>query len=186
MKWIGKRISFIDDKQKTTILIEPENVLWVNALMGAWVSMWLVIGGIIIWAYFALEMTQQEQIALVVFFSFWFYYALRVTRSFVWLMWGRESIKIDETALFYKKSLKGYGRAHPYYLENINKIRMFTPKEKSLQAVWESSPWVRGGERLEFDYMHKVIRFGRKLNEKDAKLLYQLITKRVEERLRKK
>ncbi len=186
MKWIGERISFKDDKKKTTILIEPENIFWVNALMGAWVTMWLVIGGIVIWSYFALEMTEKEGIAVIVFLSFWLYYAIRVTRSFFWLMWGKESIKIDETALYYKRSLKGYGRAVPYYLENIRKIRLFTPKERSIQTVWEASPWVRGGERLEFDYMNKVIRFGRKLNEKDAKLLYQLVTKKVEERLRKK
>lgn len=186
MKWIGERVSFVDDKQKTTIIIEPENVFWVNALMGAWVSMWMVIGGIVIWAFFALEMSDQEKIAIVVFMSFWIYYAVRVSRSFFWLLWGKESIKIDETALYFKKSIKRYGRSTPYYLENIKKIRLYTPKEKSIQSVWETSPWIRGGERLEFDYMNKVVRFGRKLNEKDAKLLYQLITKKVDDRLRKK
>jgi hypothetical protein len=44
---------------------------------------------------------------------------------------------------------------------------------------------VKGGEILEFDYMGKVIRFGRKIDEKDAKLLFNLISKRIEERLRK-
>jgi hypothetical protein len=178
MKWIGDRISFVDKKGRTTIVIEPENKFWINALMGAWVSMWMMIGGIFIWSL--------EKVILVVMLVFWLYYAVRVSRTFFWLLWGRESIKIDESAFTYKKSIRGYGKAVPYYLENISKIRMNIPKEKSFQVAWESSPWIRGGERLEFDYMNKVIPFGRKLQEKDAKLLYQLVTKRVEERLKKK
>jgi hypothetical protein len=54
------------------------------------------------------------------------------------------------------------------------------PEENSLQSVWENSPWVVGGERIEFDYLGKVIRLGRKINEKDAKLLFQILVKRVE------
>lgn len=186
MKWIGERISFVDDKNKTTIVIRPESVFWVNALMGAWVAMWLVIGGVFIWAYSALQLNEQEKIILIVMLAFWGYYAIRVIRSFLWLLWGRESIKIDEASLIYKKSTKGYGRAIPYYLENIQKIRIYVPEARSFQATWEASPWVKGGERMEFDYMGKVIRFGRKLEEKDAKRLYQLLTKKVEAQLRKK
>jgi hypothetical protein len=186
MKWIGERISFLDSQQKTTILIESEKNFWVNALMGSWLSMWVTIGTIIVWAYFSIALSDEEKIALAVFMSFWLYFTIRISRAFFWLIWGKESIKIDETALYYKRSIRGYGRSHVYYLENIRKIRLFTPKEKSFQSVWEASPWIRGGERLEFDYMNKVVRFGRKLNEKDSKLLYQLITKKVEERLKKR
>ena len=117
--------------------------------------------------------------------TFWVYYAVKVFRSFAWLMWGKELIKIDETALFYKKSVKKYGKSVPYYFENIQKMSLFIPRDKSLQASWEASPWVRGGERIEFEYFGKMIRFARKLNEKDAKLLFSLVTKKIEERLKK-
>lgn len=184
MKWIGERISFVDEKQRTTIVIQPNQVTWVNGLMGAWFAMWMAIGATMTWAYFNLNLTDQESLILVVFMVFWLYYAVRVGRSFFWLMWGKELIKIDEVSLSYKKSIKSYGKATQYYLENIHKIRMFHPKERSFQTAWESSPWVRGGERLEFDYMGKVIRFGRKLDKQDAELLFKLVTKRVEERIR--
>ena len=117
--------------------------------------------------------------------TFWVYYAVKVFRSFAWLMWGKELIKIDETALFYKKSVKKYGKSVPYYFENIQKMSLFIPRDKSLQASWEASPWVRGGERIEFEYFGKMVRLARKLNEKDAKLLFSLVTKKIEERLKK-
>lgn len=185
MKWIGERISFVDDKQRTTIVIYPENVAWIKGAMGAWVAMWLVIGFTIVYSYFTFPLTEQEKVIIYVFMTFWAYYAIKVMRSFAWLMWGKELVKIDEAAFHYKKSVRKYGKSIPYYFENIKSISMFHPKAKSVQSVWEASPWIRGGERIEFEYMGKMVRFGRKLNEKDAKILFSLVTKRIEERMRK-
>ncbi|MDX2359835.1 MAG: hypothetical protein QNK23_03445 [Crocinitomicaceae bacterium] len=185
MKWIGKRISFMDDKDKATIVIYPEDVTWVKGVMGAWVGMWYAIGGTVIWSYYTLPLTNQENIIIFVFLAFWLYYAVRVTRSFLWLLWGKELIKIDEVAVYYKKSIKKYGKSQQFFLENISKIGVSQPKEKSVQSVWEKSPWIKGGERIEFDYQNKVIRLGRKLKQKDAEQLFKFIIKKVEARVRK-
>lgn len=69
MKWIGERISFVDDQMKTTVVIRPENIGWVKAVLGAWFFMWLTIGGIMFWSL-GLKLNQQEQIIVVVFLSF--------------------------------------------------------------------------------------------------------------------
>ena len=184
MKMIGNRISVVDGKERTTIKILPEKKLIITALMGAWMCMWYSIGFTVVWSYFTLKLTQQEKLILVIFMSFWLYYAVRVTRSFLWLMKGSENIKIDSIGLTIKIATGKMGKAKIFYLENLKKIRLDFPKEKSLQTAWEASPWVRGGERIEFDYHGKVVRFGQKLNEKDATLLFNLITKRVEEHIK--
>jgi hypothetical protein len=185
MKWIGNRISFLDDKNKTTFVVYPENIGWHKAVLGAWFAMWLTIGATMIWS-FSLNLSDQEKIIVFVFLCFWVYYAVRVGRSFFWLLWGKELLKIDETAFILKKTIKGYGKATPYFIENIKKIRIQYPEKNSIQSVWEASPWIRGGERIEFDYLGKTIRFGRKIEEKDAKLLFNVITKRIEQQLKKK
>ena len=184
MKWIGERISFVEDKNRTTVVIEPMNVGWVRSLMGAWVFMWITIGVTMAYYYAYFPTTQQEQIIIIVFLVFWLYYAVRVTRSWFWLMWGKELIKIDEVSFTYKRSIRKYGKATPYLLENIHKMRVTTPKENSIQAAWEKSPWIVGGERMEFDYMGKVVRMGRKLEEKDAQQLFKYLTKKVEQQIR--
>lgn len=185
MKWLSERISFDEDNQKATFVIYPETKGWLKSLMGAWFAMWIVIGLTVIWSFFAMKLTQQEQIILTVFLTFWAYYAYKVGRSFFWVLWGKELIKINENALIYKRSVKSYGTAHQYFFENIKKIKTFEPKERSLQAVWEASPWIRGGERVEFEYLGKVIRLGRKLEEKELKLFFNLLTKKMEEKMRK-
>ncbi|MDB4515970.1 hypothetical protein N9089_00055 [Crocinitomicaceae bacterium] len=184
MKWIGERISFVDDKSRSTIVIEPAHTGWVRGAMGAWVFMWYTIGYAVAYAYFFQNLNQQETIIVFVFAAFWLYYAVRITKSWFWLMWGKELIKIDEVAMTYKRSIRRYGKAMPYFLENITKIRMSHPKDNSIQAAWEKSPWIMGGERLEFDYLGKVVKFGRKLNEKDAQLLFKLITKKIDQQIR--
>ncbi len=186
MKWIGNRISVVDGKDKTTIVIGNEKKPLITGLMGAWIFMWYGIGFTMTWSYFVMKLTQQEKLIIVIFMAFWLYYAVRVTRSFLWLMWGTENLKIDSISLTIKNATGKAGKARLYYLENIKKIRLELPKTKSLQSAWESSPWVRGGERIEFDYMGKVIRLGQKLPEKDATLLFNLLTKRVEEQLKQK
>jgi hypothetical protein len=185
MKWIGDRISFIDDKIKTTIVIEPNKNFWINGMMGAWLAMWYTIGGIVLWTIYSLDLKKQETIILIIFLSFWIYYAVKVTRSLLWLMYGKELIKIDETSFQFKKSIKSYGKSIPYYFENMKNLSLKIPEKNSIQAVWESSPWVNGGERLTFEYFGKEIGFGRKLHEKDAQLLFNLVRKRISERNRK-
>lgn len=181
MKWIGERISFIDDKQKTTIVILPERNGFVNALMGAWVAMWLVVGITMIWALSALNLSRDEILFIIVFLVLWLYYLVRVTRQFIWLLWGKEMLKLDKKGLVYKKDIKGYGKALLYYFDNMEEFESYIPDTKSLQYVWEKSPWTRGGERLQFGYKGKFIRFGRKLEEKDAKLLFQLLNSKRHE-----
>jgi hypothetical protein len=184
MKWIGERTSFVEDKNKTTIVIQPENIFWHRALMGAWFGMWIAIGAIMVWAL-TIPLNQQEKLIVVIFLIFWFYYAFKVGKSLAWLLWGKELIKINKEGLSYKKSIKGYGKSHLYFLENIQKIKIQQPKENSFQAIWENSPWIQNGERIEFEYISKTIRFGKKLNEKDSTLLFNLITKRIEQHLKK-
>ena len=185
MNWIGNRISFIDNKGKTTIVISPEKNYLITALMGGWLAMWMTIGITVIWSLFSFLLSQQEEIIIYIFLVFWFYYAFKVSRSFLWLLYGKELIKIDNLALHYKRSLLKYGKSVPYYFENISNFSFSVPEPSSIKAIWESSPWISGGERFHFDYFNKMIRFGRKISEKDAKLLYQLINKRIQERSKK-
>ena len=115
MNWIGNRISFIDNKGKTTIVISPEKNYLVTALMGAWLAMWITIGCTVFWSLFYLSLTNQEEIIIYIFLVFWLYYAVKVSRSFLWLLCGKELIKIDNLALHYKRSLLKYGKSVPYY-----------------------------------------------------------------------
>jgi len=152
MKWIGERISFIEQPKKLTVVINPEDKFFQKGLMGAWFAMWLTIGGVMIWSLNTFGLNQQEKLIVVVFLCFWAYYAFKVGKALFWLIWGKELIKIEPDGFIYR----------------------------------ENSPWIQNAERIQFQYISKNIRFARKLNEKDANLLFKLITKKIEEYLKKR
>ncbi len=186
MKWIGERISFVEHENKTTIIITPEKVGYIRPMMMAWFFMFSTIGAVLLWYYLNFPTTKQEQIILFVFAGFWSYFFFRIGKALSWLMWGKEAIKVDKIAFSLKRSIKGFGKSKEYFLENISKINLNVPEKKSFQAAYESTPWIRGGERIEFEYLGKRVNFGPKLNEQDAKLLFKLITNLIETNLKKK
>lgn len=185
MKWIGDRISFKDHKESVTFVIYPPKVGFKKNLVLLWFVLWLMIGGYVTTQFFY-EYSDQEKIALFVFMAFWLYFAVRVLKALLYLFIGREFIKLDMTALRIKKSTGKYGKAKQYFIENLTKLRVNELKSTSIQKVFEDSIWVKGTDRIQFEYMGKHYSFGRKLEEQDAKLMFQIITKRINKFLKQK
>lgn len=185
MKWIGERISFKDHKDSISFVIYPPQVGFKKNLVLIWFVLWLLIGGYVT-AQFFYEYSDQEKIALFIFMSFWLYFAVRVFKTLLYLFKGREFVKLDDTALRIKKATGQYGKARQYFLENLTKLKVVEMKSTSFQKIFEDSVWVKGTDRIQFEYMGKNFSFGRKLDEKDAKMVFQILTKRINKHLRKK
>lgn len=185
MKWIGERISFVDTKEKATFVIYPPKIGWKIYVMYVWSALWILVGVAVISQLF-LDYTEKEKITLIIFLSFWLYFAVRVIRALIFLITSREFILIDDNGLHIKKATGKFGKSKRYFLENISKMRIPEVKENSFQAVYDSSPWVRGSDAIMFDYLGKTISFGRKLTEKDAKLLFNILVKKIDSAVRKK
>jgi mRNA-degrading endonuclease HigB of HigAB toxin-antitoxin module len=185
MKWIGNRISIVENKDATTLVIYPEQSTWKSTLLYSWFSMWTAIGVLVTLQFFE-NYSREEKLILVVFMVFWTYFFVRIGRSVLWQAKGKELIKLNDQAFILKKSIFGYGKAHEYFYENIKKIRVYEPKPNSFEDYFQNAYFFVGGERLIFDYAGKEIRFARKLDEKETKLFFQYLTKQIETKLRRK
>lgn len=185
MKWIGKRISFVDRKDSISFVIYPPQLGRKRALILAWFSVWILIGGYVTTQFFQ-DYTQEEKLALLIFIVFWLYFAIRVLRTILYLFFGREYIKLDKNSLRIKIATGSYGRSKQYFIENITKLSLNVLKENSFQKVYDDSPWVRGTNRIQFEYFQKTYSFGRKLEEKDAEMIFKIMTKRIDKFLKSK
>jgi hypothetical protein len=185
MKWIGERISFVDKKDSISFIIYPPKLGRKKTLIIVWFALWILIGGYVSTQFFQ-DYKQEEKLALFIFMVFWFYFALRVFRTILFLFFGKEYIKLDTNSLRIKIATGSYGRSRQYFLENITKLSMNVLKDNSLQKVYDDSPWVRGTNRIQFEFFQKNYSFGRKLEEKDAKMMFQILTKRMEKFLNAK
>jgi len=185
LKWIGERVSVAEGKELTTLIVYPERTTWKSVLLYTWFSMWVSIGILVI-TQFLVDYSREEKLILLIFMVFWLYFFVKIGRTVLWQNRGKELMKLNDQAFILKKSIFKYGKAKEFFYENIKKIRVHEPKLNSFEEFFQNSFFVVGGERLIFDYAGNEIKFARKLNEKDTKLLFQFLTKLIETRMRKK
>jgi hypothetical protein len=182
MKWISERISVKKHANYTTIVISPTKNFWTTMLLGSWLSMWFVIGVLVISSFYMFDLKNQEKIILWIFLSFWVFYFFRIGRTFLWIHYGQELIKLGEFSVDYKRSIFKYGKAHIIFHENISGFSSHFPKENSFEAVWESSPWISGGERIFLETKLKTYKIGRKLTVQETHSLIDTMKIHVKKR----
>lgn len=185
MKKIGERITFEDHKDYTTVVIKPPSVDWKNAILFGWILGWTYVGVYIAYNFIAGNFDKDQQIYFAVTLVFWFYFEYRAVKSLVWIRFGKELMKIDNQYLVFKKSILKYGKAHKYFLENVKKLSTIDRGESKFIKAFENSYWEMGKETMQFEAMGKTIKFGRKLDEQETKLLFKVIEKRLNQKLKK-
>lgn len=191
-KFIGDRISFEDHPKSTTIIITPKRVMWKEILLGLWLAGFTFAGLYMIYLLFFggldtlevgvnfdEEVRRQQQIYLIVFIAFWGYFEFVTLKTFFWIVKGRELIMIDAEAMSVKKSIFGYGKQHRFFFENIKKFRYEKPDSLSLNTFLDNSYWSTGSEVYKLEYFGKSKSFGRKIDQKDAAVLFRLLNDRI-------
>lgn len=183
MKRIGDRVSIKENGNTSTIVISTKIPSWQETLLAAWLFCWTICGAVFIWQLFEAE-TREQALMIGVMCVFWAYYEVRVVKAFMWRKFGMEFIKLDQDNLTYKRSVRGYGKAHIYFIDNIKNLGVINKSDKSFFKSLEESFWVIGGERIGFDYLKKSVQLGMQLEEQDSKKLSSYIEKKVASRIK--
>lgn len=184
MKKIGERITFEDQNNVTTIVISPPSVNWKNSILFTWILGMLYVGIYIMYNLLAGNFDKDQQIFFTAFMVFWVYFEYRGIKSLIWIRFGKELLRIDDQYLSYKRSLKKYGKANKFFIENIQKFRVVEQKDSKYIKAFENSYWELGKETMEFESIGKTIKFGRKLESQDVKLLFKVVEKRLNQKLK--
>jgi len=100
-------------------------------------------------------------------------------KGLLWLTLGKELIKISKDSLIIKNSILTYGKSNSYFFENIKGLGLVEHEKLSFGFDYENAFWRKGTDSIIFDHMAKVVSFGRKLNEKDSRLLHRFIVDRI-------
>ena len=191
-KFIGDRISTEDHPKSTTIVVTPKRVLWKEIILGLWLAGFTFAGMYIIYLLFFggmdslqtgtnfdEDIRRQQIIYLIVFAAFWAYFEYVTLKAFLWILFGKELIMIDTEAVSIKKSILGYGKSHRFFFENIKKFTYEKPDSLSLNTFLDNSYWSTGTEVYKIEHKGKAKTFGRKIDDKEAKLLHRFITDRM-------
>jgi len=192
-KKIGDRISAFVDKKNTSIIIYPKRTRWKEALLLAWVACFTLIGFFMIYLLFGglesyvdnsllegdvSENLRNQKIYILVFVGFWLYFEFKVVKGLLWVILGKELVQITTDSINIKNSILSYGKSNRYFFENVKNFDMIEHKELSFGFDYENAFWRRGTDSLIFDHRGKSIAFGKKLSQKDARLLFRFIVDR--------
>jgi len=172
MKILGERISILKKPNVLSIIILATNDRKKLVLMFLWLLAWSVCGVIVLVNYFQIS-NEKSKLFLIIYLSFWAYFEVSIIRAFIWRKYGKEKIWIKDGVLHYQKEINGKGKIREYTLELIRDFKILDVRPSNLVDSLNQSFWVRGGERLEFQYQSKTLRFAMQVQDEQARTLFR-------------
>lgn len=198
VNWIGDRISVQDIDHITTIVIHPVRVWWKEILLTLWVTGFTFVGLVMIYMLMTDFASLQYDVAptdddirnqviyAIVFLSFWAYFEYKILKALLWYRFGKELIRIDGDGFTLKKSILSYGKANRYFFENMKEFQQRVEEETSFSNFFENAYWAMGSDAIVFNHYKKIISFGRRVDDKSARLLVRLIDDRIKKQIKRK
>ncbi len=178
---IGNSIRYWWDEHGLKVVIRKPSPQWKRTALAAWWFALTLCFLFFLQQFFVID-RGEERIWLFVLLVFLAYYEVRIGKALLWRLYGKELIWTEGDRLYLKFDIRGYGKARPFYIQNIRDLQTIRYSEHSFRKHMESSFWVVGGETLRFQYFGKAIGFGRQIPEADAKALEKVLKKEISER----
>jgi hypothetical protein len=168
VKILSPRISILKKEGLLSIVIlatESKRKLWGLFL---WLLAWTVCGLIII-SYYPQARDEKQKLFIFIYAAFWLYFEFRIVRVYTWRRWGKEKIWVSGGTLHYQRETAGRGKVEEYDLERVGHFRLRELNRTSLADTLNQSFWIKGGERIEFDFAGKTIPIGMQISDEEAR-----------------
>jgi hypothetical protein len=178
MKVISERLSILKKDDLLSIVILPTTNKKKMALMFLWLMAWTVCGIIVFMNYFKVT-DQGSKLFIIIYLSFWLYFEVNITRSYMWKRWGKEKLWIKNGVLYYQREINGKGKISEFNLDLVSKLNLIELKASRFTDTINQSFWVKGGERVEFSSQSKTLRLGMQLSDDEAKTLIREVNRLI-------
>lgn len=179
VEMIGDNISIEETDERLSIIIDGRLPRLKESLLLAWLLVWAALGAYVLYELKTVEHPKEMKLTLNVYLVFWAYFLFKIGKAFFWSRAGREMIWLQDGHLNIKNSIQGYGRSNTYAIENVSDIEVSSMKRDSFQYQVESSFWMIGGERMQFKHFGKMIRLGKKIEDKTASSMVRRLKKKI-------
>ena len=174
MEYIGNRISIKRIENETSIVILSFSDKFKNKLLLTWLILWTISGLIVLSQFFTFT-DPNTKIAIIVWMGFWIYFEFKIWSAYLWRKNGKETIRIKNDKLFYKRDSLGTNKFKTYGTDFIKELRILETEENSFFENLNNSYWVVAGEKVAFDFYGKEIKIGIQLTDNEAKSLLKVL-----------
>ena len=169
MEVVSERVSVDRTDGRTSVVISARLPKRKEALLVAWFVCWLLVGVYVFYTRTRLSEGEPLRQFMLAFLAFWLYFAVKVGRTVLWRLKGFEQWRLKDGVLTIKDSILGYGKAHTYFVENIQKLGALNLDPTSFKHQLNDSFWTIGGQRLGFEHLGRKVAFGKGLDPAEAK-----------------
>ena len=174
MKIISNRVSMVDKDDVLSIVILPTTDKRKLNWLLLWLIAWSICGIIVLVNFFTLK-NRDAQIFVLVYLSFWLYFEYKIMNAYKWKKNGKEKIWLKKGKLFYQKEIKGKGKTEEFDLNLINDIEIIELSAASFSDSINQSFWIKGGERIQFQFQAKTVKMGMQLSDTEAYYIIRAI-----------
>lgn len=167
------RIVTTKERRVVTIRINaPKN--WFLLLIGpVWLTLW-TIGGIS--AFYALIIGNGSRLFYVYWLCIWVVIEICVLLAFLWTLFGKEIISIQDGSLEYARLIFGLGLRRKFALKQLSRLQAQGPFPK-INSIKSSFRQGTFDPTVSFQVEpEKTYRFGLNLSEDEAKALVAELT----------
>lgn len=177
---MAQRINTVKKEGGTLIKVKAYQDVDKQKFFTIYLITWTLCG-LAISSQLFVDVEEELKSMLIVFFAFWAYFEYLLVKAYRWRKSGEEQFFIKEEEMHYGRTYNNRGILRPYRKELINKVRLIDEEKSTFVKVFSDSYWVIGGERLAFSAAGKVVPFGLRLSDKEAKKLMKLINQELGE-----
>lgn len=174
-----KRIKISQEKEGTLIVIKAYKEKSKQFVLGLWLLAWTICG-LAICSQLFFEPADDLKSMLFIFSAFWFYFEFKAIKVWRWRRVGEEKILIDNNALHYGRTYNNRGFLKPFALNQINPVRIIEQSDNAFNKTIGNAYWSISGETLTFGFKGRMVFFGLRLNEKEAKKIMKLINQSID------
>ena len=132
---ISDRVSVDRSAGRTSVVIDARATPAKRALITAWTIAWVACGVAVLVERAQLAPGDPLRQYLLAFIAFWAYFLVMIGKALLWRWRGLELWRVKDGRFTIKDSILGYGRAHDYFVENIQALNAVLAK--GAQPWWD-------------------------------------------------
>jgi hypothetical protein len=181
MKHNNQRIKSTEEKDKFILEINSFKENDKQKFFSVWLGAFLISGIAIISQLFTNE-NSELKLMIFVFAIFWGYFSYKMIRTWRWRNSGKEVLEFTDEYLMLGKRYGERGLLKPYAIEKVSAPRKFNNESNDFVKSINESYWMISNEQLCFNFGSKIILFGHRLSDAEAKKVLKIVDTQLKKR----
>ncbi len=170
-----------DTDDSLRFYIPPLKRWYILLFLAIWLIFWIGIGSPFAFGVFPILLTQRVDGFFIIWPIAWLLGIIYAVYILLWALTGVEAVEVSSHGITTRRQIFRLSRSQEYDGEHIRCLRAAPSVYNGIFASGRGFDFMGlSGGPIAFDYGAKTVRFGASLNEAEANIIVESITKRFQ------